>query len=330
MLQECFTRVLKGHITVCIALTLQQYLLGWCYRSVLPECWKDTSTCAPRSSLALLKVTFLPTRLAGLRLTDLNSEFIFLWEHRVIPQCCAHPLEQAAIPHLASLFYSPLLALLPASLFPQSSSCPTASIPFPAVLFLPYCQHPFSPSPLLALLPASLFPQSSSCPTASIPFPTVLFLPYCQHPFSHSPLLALLPASHFPQSSSHPAPLIPFPTVLSSYSCHPFSHSTLLIQLPSCLFPQYSSCPTCDKVYCASRHWQKSMTSLPPVSNLAPVCMWHFGTLPVFVNPFTAGLATLSLWKQPPKSAKLETIKAFFLLYTTMWRDFYQNAQYWK
>ena len=45
VLQECFTRVLKAHITLCIALTLQQYLLGWCYRSVLPECWKDTSPC---------------------------------------------------------------------------------------------------------------------------------------------------------------------------------------------------------------------------------------------------------------------------------------------
>ena len=218
MLQECFTRVLKAHITVCIALTLQQYLLGWCYRSVLPECWKDTSTCAPRSSLALLKVTFLPTRLAGLRLTDLNSEYIFLWEHRVILQCCAHPLEQAAIPHLASLFL-------------QSSSCPTTSIPFPTVLFLPYCQHPFSHSPRLALLPASLFPQSSSCPTASIPFPTVLFSSYSPHPFSYSPLLLLLPSSLFPQYSL-PTPVIPFPTVLSSsYSPRAFSHSTLLALL---------------------------------------------------------------------------------------------------
>ena len=73
MLQECFARVLKGHITLCIVLTYmrntcwvdvtgvfyqsaerthhpvycanihEEYLLGWCYRSVLPECWKDTS-----------------------------------------------------------------------------------------------------------------------------------------------------------------------------------------------------------------------------------------------------------------------------------------------
>ena len=33
LLQECFTRVLKGHITLCIALTLQQYLL------MLQECF---------------------------------------------------------------------------------------------------------------------------------------------------------------------------------------------------------------------------------------------------------------------------------------------------
>ena len=74
------------------------------------------------------------------------------------------------------------------------------------------------------------------------------------------------------------------------------------------------------------RHWVTSLAFLcrPPWVMYTACLALHI------VDPFTAIFVVLSLEKRPVKVPNLKSLRLFFSLCVSRWKDFYQNAQCWK
>jgi len=60
------------------------------------------------------------------------------------------------------------------------------------------------------------------------------------------------------------------------------------------------------------------------------LCTILFCFLPYYINPFTPMLAASSLGKRPTKMPNLKPLRLVCPLRVSTWKDFCQNAQYWK